>query len=98
MYAVIFHPGATKDLIEAQVWYELQQEGLANKFADAVRSTIDLILSKPELFPKTKKDFRETTTPVFPYSIVYQFKKRKSLIIIAAIYHGKRNPKKKYRT
>lgn len=97
MYQVIFHPEASIDFIESKVWYELQQEGLGERFSDAVRSTLDLIQNKPELFQKTKNNFREAVTPVFPFTLVYQVKKRKKLIIIAAIYHGKRNPKGKYR-
>jgi toxin ParE1/3/4 len=98
MYQFIFHPDVNTDFVDSFIWYEKHQAGLGERFRQAVNETLTRIQDKPELFPVVKSGFRETTIPVFPYSIVYKFNKRKNLITIAAIYHAKRNPSKKFRT
>ena len=97
MYQLIFHAEATLDFAESMLWYESQQEGLSDRFKKAIDDTLSRIQDKPLLFPIVKSNFREASVPIFPYTIVYRFNKLKSHIIIAAIYHAKRNPKMKYR-
>jgi plasmid stabilization system protein ParE len=97
MVQVVFHPEANIDFIEAIVWYEKQQKNLGQRFNEAVNSVIDRILKQPELFHIVKQNFREASVSVFPYTIVYRFNKRKKIVVIAAIYHAKRNPNLKFR-
>jgi toxin ParE1/3/4 len=97
MYELGFHPLADIDFAEALIWYETQQEKLGIRFSQAISDTLQRIQRNPELFHIVKRTFREALVPVFPYSIVYKFNKRKKSILIVAIYHAKRNPKKKFR-
>jgi plasmid stabilization system protein ParE len=97
MYDFDFHPIADIDFAEAIIWYEKQQIGLGARFSQAVNDTLQRIQKQPELFHIVKSNFREAFIPVFPYSIVYRFNKIKKSILIVAIYHAKRNPKKKFR-
>jgi hypothetical protein len=41
--------------------------------------------------------FREAKIDFFPYLIVFKIKSRQKQLLIAAIHHTKKNPKKKYR-
>ena len=64
----------------------------------SVEKRLQQIGEHPEYYSKKQNtNFREVKVESFPYMIVYEFFKRKQLIHIAAIYHSKRNPKKKYR-
>jgi plasmid stabilization system protein ParE len=97
MYQLIFHPEANVDFSDGYVWYETEQKGLGNRFTEAIANTLDRIQKQPELFHKVRNNFREASVPVFPYTVVYRVNKRAKTIVIAAIYHAKRNPKRKFR-
>lgn len=96
-YLLIFHPVADKEYSEAYQWYEERLEGLGDRFLKAVEEQLARIILKPLLFPKKKGVFRETKTDTFPYMIVFKVLEKRKIILIAAIYHTSRNPKKKYR-
>lgn len=97
MYQLIFHPDADKEFTESVIWYEEQKENLGERFANAIEEVIQRIQARPESFGYSKRPFREATVKVFPFTIIYKVNKQKQTIYIAAIYHAKRNPKKKYR-
>lgn len=65
---------------------------------NSVEKKLQQISEHPEYYSKKQSsNFRESKVENFPYMIVYEFFKRKELIHIAAIYHRKRAPKRKYR-
>ena len=64
---------------------------------DCVEKKLHQIVEHPEYYSKRQGNYREAKVENFPYMIVYEFFKSKKLLHIAAIYHGKRNPRKKYR-
>jgi plasmid stabilization system protein ParE len=92
------HEKAHHEYIEAYVWYELKQTGLGERFMSSVEKKLQQIVEHPEHYGKRNGNYREAKVENFPFMIVYEFFKSKQLIHIAAIYHGKRNPKLKYRT
>ena len=96
-YRVELNAKAHEEFIEAYAWYESRSAGLGEKFAREVEAIIDVISKTPELHAIKKGKFREAKVSIFPYLIVYEVLKSKAIIHIAAIYHGKRNPKSKYR-
>jgi plasmid stabilization system protein ParE len=91
------HQSAHQEYIDAYEWYELRQKGLGNRFMKSVEECLERISTHPEYFNKRKGNFRAAKVKGFPYSIVFEFYKLKRLIHIAAIYHSKRSPIKKYR-
>lgn len=97
MHQIIFHPEAEKEFADSALWYESQQARLGERFLFSIESTIELINQKPELFRKVKKDYREASVPVFPFTIIYKLNKKAKVIYIVAVYHAARNPKKKFR-
>ena len=48
--AVVFRPEAQTDLLEARDWYERQQSGLGEAFADAVDDATDRIEAMPYMY------------------------------------------------
>jgi len=96
-YLYILNKYAHEEYIAAYEWYELRQLGLGNRFMNAVEKKLLQIAEYPEHYGKTYLNFRQTKVKHFPYMIVYEIFARKQLVHIAAIYHQKRNQKKKYR-
>lgn len=96
-YSYTLNELAYKEYIAAYEWYELKQDGLGDKFMTCVEKKLTQIIQHPEHYGKRDADFREAKVEHFPYMIVYEIFKRKKIIHIAAIYHGKRNTRKKYR-
>ena len=97
-YSYRLHEQAHEEYIEAYVWYEEKQKGLGERFMNSVGKRLQQISEHPEFYGKKQNtNFREVKVENFPYMIAYEFCKRKQLIHIATIYHGKRNPKRKYR-
>jgi plasmid stabilization system protein ParE len=89
---------AHDEYIEAYERYELKQKGLGNRFMNNVEKKLLQISEHPQYYGKRQNlRFREAKVDNFPYMIVYEFLPRKELIHIAAIYHGKRNSKGKFR-
>ncbi|HVZ98329.1 MAG TPA: type II toxin-antitoxin system RelE/ParE family toxin [Chitinophagaceae bacterium] len=92
------HEEAYKEFIEAYAWYEERQSGLGDRFMNSVENKLKQISNNPGYYSKKYgTNFRQAKIDDFPYLIVYEFFKRKGIIHIAAIYHSKRNPKRKYR-
>jgi len=96
-YPYKLHEKAHKEYIEAYLWYELKQKGLGDRFMSCVEKKLEQIIEHPQYFGKRNGNYREAKVESFPYMIVYEFFSTKRLIHIAAIYHGKRKPQRKYR-
>ena len=93
-----FHLKARAEYIAAYVWYEKKLTGLGDRFMEAVEKRLSQIIANPSTYaPKENSRFREIKVQRFPYIIVYEIMEKESFIHIAAIYHGKRNPAKKFR-
>lgn len=93
-----FHEKAKAEYIDAFVWYESKQPGLGERFMRQVEKRLTLILQDPFRYAaKAETRFREIKVQDFPYLIVYEIFEKESFIHIAAIIHGKRNPRKRYR-
>lgn len=91
------HSDAREEHISSTQWYELQQAGLGERYANAVGERIKQILLNPEQFSFIKGNYRHVKIEEFPYDIVYEFFPRRKIIHIAAIFHTSRNPRKKFR-
>jgi|SRR4051794_4952388 plasmid stabilization system protein ParE len=96
-YRHILLAKARNELLETWIWYEERQAGLGDRFKNEVYKRIHEIEQHPERYPERKKSYRETMIKTFPYLIIYRIDKKEKLVIVSSIFHGKRNPKKKYR-
>lgn len=96
-FSYSLHERAYHEYIKSFEWYEEQTEGLGARYMDCVEKKLKQIITHPEYYSKKHGNFREAKVENFPFTIVYEFFKRNQHIHIAAIYHVKRNPKRKYR-
>lgn len=90
-YNIIYHPDAYIEIDNALGWYGSQSEVLAAKLLERLENALDLIIQNPYLFSCVYKNYRKINLRVFPYSIIYHFKKE--TVIVISFHHDKRNPK-----
>jgi plasmid stabilization system protein ParE len=96
-YQLVFHPVAEKEYEEAYRWYNDQLSGLGVRFERAVELKLEIIQSKPLIYGRKRGAFHEAVVDTFPYVIVYKVYESQKTILISAVYHTSRNPKRKYR-
>lgn len=90
--AVHFSKKAELDLVEAQLWYEHQREGLGYQFLLCVEARIDQIARDPRAFQFRYKELRVAFTGRFPYGIHYLL--QDDVVLVQAIFHMSRDPNK----
>ena len=90
-YKLIVRPLAEQDLKEAMNWYNLEVEGLGNKFIGYVDRKLAQIALNPLQYQIRYKNLRTTLVEKFPYNI--HFTVSDNNIIIHSFYHASRNPK-----
>ena len=91
------HSGAQKELAEAFHWYEERSSGLGLRFIEAVNKRLVELSHYPERYAKRKSEFREVSTNIFPYVLIYEFLSKEKIVFVSYVFHSKRNPKLKYR-
>ena len=96
-YTYKFLPTALTEYAEAVKWYKERNIAAAENFIVAVNERIKNICADPIRYRNTYKFFREVSLKKYPYYIVYFIDTEASTIIISAVYHHKRDPKKKYK-
>jgi plasmid stabilization system protein ParE len=88
---VIFDREARLEFEEAIGWYDEREPGLGDRFKDEVHATLQRILKDPERFPlRGRKVHRASVETVKKYSILFRIEPY--FIIVAAVFHGSRNP------
>ena len=75
---------------EAIVYYENESVGLGMRFKKEIRSSVDMILEFPKLYPIVAADIRKCVTHTFPYTIFYAC--TEETIYIYAIANHYKNP------
>ncbi len=89
-YRLVFRTIARREFRDAVEWYERRATGLGLRFASAVDREITSMLANPLRHPCWHGEFRRVVLKVFPYAI--HFRVEGELVIVLAVYHGKRNP------
>ncbi len=84
---------ADKEIEEAFIWYESEQEKLGIRFLDCLDDAFTLITDFPNSFPIRVRNYHEYYLGNFPFIISYQIDGEK--IVIHSIFHTSRNPKRK---
>lgn len=96
-YNYILHETAQQDYEEALQWYMERSERAAANFVTVIDNALQLICDYPVRWRNEYKHYYELGVKKYPYTIIYSSEKAKQLVIVTAIYHHKRSPKKKYR-
>jgi plasmid stabilization system protein ParE len=76
---------------EAVNYYNRQREHLGDEFAAEVLNAINRIVTHPEAWTRLSNRTRRCRTNRFPYSVIYQIRGDK--ILVVALAHSKRKPK-----
>ena len=76
---------------EAIEYYNLQSEGLGNKFIVEIDRTLTIIKNYPESFTKYTEHSRKAVVTAFPYNLIYSIQREKIIIIAVAHQHRKPN-------
>lgn len=95
MYQLVVKPKAIQMALEAYDWYEEQQLGLGELFLKELNSCFDKLEAWPLAYAKIKKDYRQIILKTFPYVAVYEIAKDE--VIVFAVFHTSRNPRKKFK-
>jgi plasmid stabilization system protein ParE len=91
-FQLIITPEAEAEMGEAFDWYEEQLSGLGSDFLLNVDAALQAILRNPKQFPCIYKNLRRTLIRRFPYQIFFLLEKSK--IVVLAVFHGRRSPKR----
>lgn len=89
--ATDFRPEAVTDVVEARRWYEEQEHGLGDIFADSLEEIVDRIKSMPRMYQEVLPGVRRGKLRRFPYLVYYRVLTDR--VEILAVLHGSRDPK-----
>jgi len=93
MYQLQILRHAREDMQKAANWYNEQQEGLGERFLSEVIKTLRLTEANPLHYEeKFAKKFRFAPVRDFPYLVIFKIKG--DFVVINAVFHTSRNPKK----
>lgn len=93
MYRLQILQKAREDMQTSADWYDKEQAGLGERFLLSAISTFKRIETNPLHYEiKFSKKFRFAQLSVFPYLVV--FKVKKDAVVVHAVFHTSRNPKK----
>lgn len=95
MYKIVYRIKALEEYEKSVEWYGQRSTRAAENFIVAVKEKLEIIKNHPTRNKKKYKNYYEASLKKYPFTIVYIIEE--STIVIIAIYHHKRNPKKKYR-
>lgn len=83
---------ALQDIQDATDWYNLQQEGLGNRFQKQVKSQINSLAKNAFAFGIRYSTVRCTLIKKFPFLIHFEIDEPNNVVKIFAILHTSRNP------
>ena len=96
-YRYLLHELAQQDYDMAVEWYANRSIKSAENLVIEVENTLQLICDNPDRWRNEYKHYRELGVRKYPYVIVYTVEEDRQLVIITAIFHTSRSPRKKYR-
>jgi len=91
MKEIDFLPESLEDIVEIELWYDLQKPGLGSEFLINLHNLLSVIRERPNLFVTVFENFRTAPVKRFPYNVYYQVIESK--ILIYGVIHNHRSPK-----
>ncbi len=95
MASLFISTDAESDLDESFIWYEVQQQGLGERFISAVDDGFAFIKTNPEAFPVVFRNIRKHVLRKFPFNIYYRSDSLKQNIEVIRVLHQSRKQKVK---
>jgi toxin ParE1/3/4 len=90
MLAVIYHPEAQAEVIEAAKFYNDRVPGLGADLLREIDRAVARILQTPTRWRTIEEDIRRYYIERFPYSIIYRVEGNKLRVL--ALKHNRRKP------
>lgn len=87
---VSFHPQASREVEEAQGWYEQRSVLAAAGFLQELSQAVQRVSAAPERYPLTKHGTRRMLLDRFPFSLYYRANENE--LVVVAVAHHKRRP------
>ena len=87
---------AQKEIEQSFGWYERANSTIADIFLKDINDKFNEISSHPLRYSIKKDPYRVSVLKRFPFSIVYKYFPSKNVVLIIAVFHFKRNSKKKF--
>ncbi|HZF01313.1 MAG TPA: type II toxin-antitoxin system RelE/ParE family toxin [Methylomirabilota bacterium] len=91
-FNVIFKTEAEAEFNEAIAWYDLQTDGVGQRFAREVNSTLFEAAKDRERFPFAGPTTQKIKMLDWPYSIYFTLLEDSAQLIVVSVFHGARNP------
>jgi plasmid stabilization system protein ParE len=89
---IVFRHIARQEMDESIAWYDSQRAGFGIEFATEIETFLTRIAATPEQFSQLRGDVRRAVLRRFPYTIHFLIESNR--IVVLAVFHAKRNPKR----
>jgi len=86
----IFSKLALQELEDGRVYYNLEKEGLGDKFKSFIKDEVHIIFQSPYLYPVITEPVHRKVITKFPYNIFYRVDD--NAIVILSISHQRKKP------
>ncbi|MCF8245850.1 MAG: type II toxin-antitoxin system RelE/ParE family toxin [Saprospiraceae bacterium] len=92
-FSITFTNRANDDLREIIDYYDHEAAEVTQSFLREFIAIVDLLREHPNACPIAFAKVRKKVMHRFPFNIFYTIRKQKKEVVIARIWHQKRNPK-----
>jgi plasmid stabilization system protein ParE len=92
-FNVVFTKRANQDLQEILDYYNREAPQATQTFLREFIAAVDFVAENPKVSPISFSKVRKKVLPKFPFNIFYSLKEKKMEVVVARIWHHKRNPK-----
>jgi len=86
----IFSKLALAELEDGRIYYNLEKEGLGEKFKSFIQNEVDMIFKSPYLYPVMIEPVHRKVINKFPYNIFYRVDE--NAVVILSISHQRKKP------
>ena len=92
-FSIIFTKRASQDLQEILDYYNRGAPHATQAFLREFIAAVDFVAENQKASPIAFSKVRKKVLPKFPFNIFYSVKEKKMEVVVARIWHQKRNPK-----
>ncbi len=87
---VVFRRAAKSEFEDAAAWYGEKSLGLGDEFIREIEQAIAAAAVAPQRYPRVFGEVRRTVARRFPFAVY--FRVRSDMLVVLAVFHGRRNP------
>lgn len=90
MYQAQYFDEVATDVQKAKEWYKEQQDGLEERFAQAIEDCIVKVLKMPSAYSVRYRNVRIAHPKIFPYNIHFYIEEDKNTVVFTGIIFNKK--------